>query len=317
MIKIAITGAAGRMGRTVAEAVRDADDLTLGAALGHPDSDAIGDVIDDVRIARELVAEDFDVLVDFSVPAATLGVLEACVRHKKGMVIGTTGFDSDGTKRIAQAAERIPIVMSPNMSVGVNVTFKLIEAAAKALGADADVEVFEAHHRHKVDAPSGTAVRMGEILADALDRDLSTDARLRSRRHHRRAGHKDHRFPLPARRRHRRRTHGHVRRSRRAPGDHASRAQPHELCHGRPARRAIRRRARRGSFRCRGRPRNRQGPLTRMQACGLPFELSRLPSSPASSRSSMFHERGAATGEPVHRGPSRRINRVLGRSIAP
>ena len=176
MIKIAITGAAGRMGRTVAEAVRDADDLTLGAALEHPDSDAIGDVIDDVRIARQLVADDFDVLVDFSVPAATLGVLEACVKHGKGMVIGTTGFDPDGTKRIAQAAERIPIVMSPNMSVGVNVTFKLIEAAAKALGADADVEVFEAHHRHKVDAPSGTAVRMGEILADALDRDLSTDA---------------------------------------------------------------------------------------------------------------------------------------------
>ena len=176
MIKIAITGAAGRMGRTVAEAVRDADDLTLGAALEHPDSDAIGGVIDGVRIARELVADEFDVLVDFSVPAATLGVLEECVRHKKGMVIGTTGFDPDGTKRIAQAAERIPIVMSPNMSVGVNVTFKLIEAAAKALGADADVEVFEAHHRHKVDAPSGTAVRMGEILADALDRDLSTDA---------------------------------------------------------------------------------------------------------------------------------------------
>ncbi len=176
MIRIAITGAAGRMGRTVAEAVRDAGDLTLGAALAHPDSNAIGDVIDGVRIARKLVADEFDVLVDFSVPAATLSVLEECVRHKKGMVIGTTGFDSDGTKRIAQAAERIPIVMSPNMSVGVNVTFKLIEAAAKALGADADVEVFEAHHRHKVDAPSGTAVRMGEILADALDRDLSTDA---------------------------------------------------------------------------------------------------------------------------------------------
>ena len=176
MIRIAITGAAGRMGRTVAEAVRDADDLTLGAASEHPDSDAIGDVIDGVRIARELVAEDFDVLVDFSVPAATLRLLEECVRHKKGMVIGTTGFDAEGIDRIAEAAKNIPIVMAPNMSVGVNVTFKLIEAAAKALGDDADVEVFEAHHRHKVDAPSGTAVRIGEILAQALGRDLSADA---------------------------------------------------------------------------------------------------------------------------------------------
>ena len=177
MIRIAITGAAGRMGRTVAEAVRDADDLTLGAALEHPDSNAIGDVIDGVGIARELVADVFDVLVDFSVPAATLGVLEACVRHGKGMVIGTTGFDAEGIEAHRPGGkERIPIVMAPNMSVGVNVTFKLIEAAAKALGDDADVEVFEAHHRHKVDAPSGTAVRMGEILADALDRDLSADA---------------------------------------------------------------------------------------------------------------------------------------------
>ena len=176
MLRIAITGAAGRMGRTVAEAVRDADDLTLGAALEHPESDAIGDMIDGVTISREPAAEDFDVLIDFSVPRATLGVLDACERHGKGMVIGTTGFDADATARIAQAAEHIPIVMTPNMSVGVNVTFKLIEAAARALGADSDIEVFEAHHRHKIDAPSGTAVRIGEILARVLDRDLSADA---------------------------------------------------------------------------------------------------------------------------------------------
>ncbi|MDE0452550.1 MAG: 4-hydroxy-tetrahydrodipicolinate reductase [Gammaproteobacteria bacterium] len=176
MIRIAITGAAGRMGRTVAEAVRDADDMVLGAALEHPDSDAIGDVIDGVTIAREPAADDFDILIDFSVPAATLGVLEACEHHGKGMVIGTTGFDADGTARIAEVAERIPIVMTPNMSVGVNVTFKLIEAAARALGADSDIEVFEAHHRHKIDAPSGTAVRIGEILARELNRDLSADA---------------------------------------------------------------------------------------------------------------------------------------------
>ena len=176
MIRIAITGAAGRMGRTVAEAVRDADDMVLGAALEHPDSDAIGDEIDGVTIGSELAADDFDVLIDFSVPRATLSVLEACERHGKGMVIGTTGFDADGTARIAQAARQIPIVMTPNMSVGVNVTFKLIEAAARALGADSDIEVFEAHHRHKIDAPSGTAVRIGEILARVLDRDLSSDA---------------------------------------------------------------------------------------------------------------------------------------------
>ena len=176
MLRIAITGAAGRMGRTVAEAVREADDMVLGAALEHPESGAIGDVIDGVTIASELAGDAFDVLVDFSVPAATLGVIEACGRHGKGMVIGTTGFDADGTARIARAAEHIPIVMTPNMSVGVNVTFKLIEAAARALGADSDIEVFEAHHRHKIDAPSGTAVRIGEILARALDRDLSSDA---------------------------------------------------------------------------------------------------------------------------------------------
>ena len=164
------------MGRTVAEAVRDADDMVLGVALEHPDSDAIGEVIDGVTIAREPATDDFDVLIDFSVPAATLGVLEACERHGKGMVIGTTGFDADGTARVAQAAEHIPIVMTPNMSVGVNVTFKLIESAARALGDDVDVEVFEAHHRHKIDAPSGTAVRMGEILAATLGRDLATDA---------------------------------------------------------------------------------------------------------------------------------------------
>ena len=176
MIRIAITGAAGRMGRTVAEAVQDADDMVLGAALEHPDSGAIGDALYGVTIAREPAPDDFDVLVDFSVPAATLRVMQACERHGKGMVIGTTGFDADGTARVAQAAEHIPIVMTPNMSVGVNVTFKLIEAAARALGADSDIEVFEAHHRHKIDAPSGTAVRIGEILARVLDRDLSTDA---------------------------------------------------------------------------------------------------------------------------------------------
>ena len=186
MIDVAIAGAAGRMGRMLTTAVDSADDMRVGAALEHPDSPHLGaDVGElagigaaDVRIGADVaaVAGAFDVLVDFSSPPATLAKLDVCVRQRKGVVIGTTGFDADGLAAIAAAAERVPLLIAPNMSVGVNVAFKLIEYAAKALGDDVDVEVFEAHHRHKVDAPSGTAVRMGEILAAALRRDLAVDA---------------------------------------------------------------------------------------------------------------------------------------------
>jgi 4-hydroxy-tetrahydrodipicolinate reductase len=117
-------------------------------------------------------ADAYDGLIDFSVPESTLRSVEACAARGKRLVIGTTGFDEAGLERIRAAAERIPILMAPNMSVGVNLCFKLVELAARVLGDDVDVEVIEAHHRDKIDAPSGTAVRLGEVLAEALGRDL-------------------------------------------------------------------------------------------------------------------------------------------------
>ena len=186
MISIGIAGVGGRMGRMLVAGIAVADDLQVTAAIGGPDSPYIGADPGElagvgtlgVSIGADVASlvDDFDVLIDFSVPVATLLKLKVCEANGKAMVIGTTGFDPAGLDAIGAAAKTIPIVMAPNMSVGVNVTFKLIEAAAKALGDDVDVEVFEAHHRHKLDAPSGTAVRMGEILAEALGRDLAKDA---------------------------------------------------------------------------------------------------------------------------------------------
>ena len=178
MTRIAITGAAGRMGKTIAALLDETPDLTLTAAFEHPDSAAIGSFVGDVRVQPHIASalDAFDVLIDFSVPAATLAALAPCAAHGKGMVIGTTGMDANGIAQVEAVARNIPIVMAPNMSVGVHVALQLIEAAAKALGDDADVEVFEAHHRHKIDAPSGTAVRIGEVLAAALGRNLATDA---------------------------------------------------------------------------------------------------------------------------------------------
>jgi 4-hydroxy-tetrahydrodipicolinate reductase len=185
-MRIAVTGAAGRMGRTLIDLINDSADLTLGAAFERSDSTALGTdagelsgagqlgvvVTDDVRGA----VDAFDLLIDFSVPEATLAILPTLVEGGKKLVIGTTGFDAAGQAQIEQAAARIAILKAPNMSVGVNVVFKLIELAAEVLGDEVDVEVIEAHHRHKIDAPSGTAVRMGEILAETLDRDLDRDA---------------------------------------------------------------------------------------------------------------------------------------------
>ena len=186
MIRVAVAGAAGRMGRMLISAVAAADDMRVAAALEHSDSPSVGaDAgalagvgVLDVAIGTDVSAalRSFDVLVDFSVPDATLAKLDACAEGGKGLVIGTTGFDDAGLAAIRRAAERVPVLMAPNMSVGVNVAFKLVELAARCLGDEVDVEVFEAHHRHKIDAPSGTAVRFGEILAEALGRDLATDA---------------------------------------------------------------------------------------------------------------------------------------------
>ncbi len=184
MTKIAITGAAGRMGRTLIEACTKTDGLRLAVALEQPGSAALGADVGElagvgklgVLVRDSLEGVDFDVLVDFTRPEATLANLEHCRRARKRIVIGTTGFDDAGKARIAAAAKEIPIVFAPNMSVGVNVCLKLLETAARVLGNDVDIEITEAHHRHKVDAPSGTALRMGEVVAKALGRDLKTSA---------------------------------------------------------------------------------------------------------------------------------------------
>jgi 4-hydroxy-tetrahydrodipicolinate reductase len=185
-IRVAVTGAAGRMGRTLVQAVSESQGLVLGAAIERPGFPLVGtDAGELAGIGRSGVAvtDDlaaalpaFDVLVDFSVPAATLAALAQCRAAGRRMVIGTTGVDATGRAAIESAAREIAIVMAPNYAIGVNLCYKLIELAAQVLGDDVDVEVIEAHHRNKVDAPSGTALRMGEILARTLGRDLETSA---------------------------------------------------------------------------------------------------------------------------------------------
>ena len=186
MTRIAITGAAGRMGRTLIEACRQADGLELTVALEHPDSSLLGSDAGDlagigklgIRVGADLAAvtADFDVLIDFTRPEPTLANLEICRQAGRRMVIGTTGFSDEQKAQIKAAAQDMGVVFAPNMSVGVNVCLKLLDMAARVLGDDFDVEVIEAHHRHKVDAPSGTALRMGEVVAAALGRDLKSCA---------------------------------------------------------------------------------------------------------------------------------------------
>lgn len=183
MTRVAVTGAAGRMGRTLVRAIREAEDLTLGAALeraglsllGADAGELAGVGSMNVALTDDLAAagDRFDTLVDFSVPEATLANVATCERMGKAVVIGTTGFAPEGLERIRRAADRVPILMAPNMSVGVNLTLRLLELAAGVLGDAVDIEIVEAHHRDKIDAPSGTAVRMGEVVAQALGRDLS------------------------------------------------------------------------------------------------------------------------------------------------
>jgi len=182
MIRIAIVGAAGRMGKTLIQAVQETKGLVLGAATERPQSTLIGVDAGDlagvgtlgvsVTGALSEVMDDFDVLIDFTAPAATMAHLELCRAAGKQMVIGTTGLSDEEKQRLDAAAQDIGIMFAPNMSVGVNLCFKLLDLAARVMGDDADIEIIEAHHRHKVDAPSGTALRMGEVVADALGRDL-------------------------------------------------------------------------------------------------------------------------------------------------
>lgn len=184
-LRVAVAGSSGRMGRMLIEAIMAAPDCRLACALARADSPTIGQ---DAGMPLGLstgvvVTADSDaglskaqVLIDFSRPDGTLQHLEVCLRHRVAMVIGTTGFDAQGLGRIRDASNAIPIVMAPNMSVGVNVVLKLLEQAARALSEGYDVEIVEAHHRHKVDAPSGTALRMGEVVAAASGRTLERDA---------------------------------------------------------------------------------------------------------------------------------------------
>lgn len=181
-MRVAIIGAAGRMGKVLIEAVDEADGLELGAAVVGPESTLIGADAGEmagigkvgVALAGSLadVKDDFDVLVDFTFPDLTLENAEFCKANGKCMVIGTTGLTEAEKAQLALAAETTPIVFAPNMSVGVNVALNLLRTAAQVLGDDYDVEIIEAHHRHKKDAPSGTALRMGEVVAGALGRDL-------------------------------------------------------------------------------------------------------------------------------------------------
>ncbi|MEH6470122.1 MAG: 4-hydroxy-tetrahydrodipicolinate reductase [Halopseudomonas sp.] len=183
MTRVAITGAAGRMGKNLLQAVLDAPETTLGAAIINPSSSLVGADIGELIGAGKLavpavgqladVVDSFDVLIDFTSIELTLANLEFCRANGKAIVIGTTGFNDVQKQQIAEAAKTIPVVFAPNMSVGVNLCFKLLEVAAKVLAEDYDIEVIEAHHRHKVDSPSGTALRLGEVVAEALGRDLA------------------------------------------------------------------------------------------------------------------------------------------------
>jgi len=182
MSRIAIVGAAGRMGRTLVQAVHETPGLDLTVAVERLGSSLVGadagelagvgrlnvPVEDDLAAA----ANRFDTLIDFTTPASTIAHVALCRAHGKRMVIGTTGLDAGGRAVIAAAGTDIGIVFAPNMSVGVNLCFKLLEIAARVMGEDADIEIVEAHHRHKVDAPSGTALRMGEVIAETLGRNL-------------------------------------------------------------------------------------------------------------------------------------------------
>lgn len=183
-LKIGIVGAGGRMGRQLIQAVHHAQGVELGAVFERQGSSLIGADAGEVagigaigvKIAGDLAEQvaNFDVLIDFTRPEGTLAHLDFCQAHGKKMVIGTTGFDDAGKQAIADAAEKIGIVFASNYSVGVNLVFKLLEKAAKVMGDYCDIEVIEAHHRHKVDAPSGTALSMGEHIANTLGRELKT-----------------------------------------------------------------------------------------------------------------------------------------------
>lgn len=182
MTRIAVVGVTGRMGLCLIKAAALAEKAELSVAVSRPDSLAIGKDAGElagigavgVKVVDNLasVADRFDVLIDFTRPDASMEYVDICRQAGKKIVIGTTGYNDAQKALIAEAAKEVSIVLAPNMSVGVNLSLKLLEMTAKVMGDYTDIEVIEAHHRHKVDAPSGTALRMGEVVAAALGRDL-------------------------------------------------------------------------------------------------------------------------------------------------
>jgi len=182
MIRIAVVGASGRMGLCLIKAAELSDKTALSIAIARAGSEVIGrDAGEiagigrlDVVVTADLSAgiAEFDALIDFTRPDISMDYIELCRQAGKAIIIGTTGYSEAQKLKMAEAAKDIPIVFAPNMSVGVNLSLKLLEMTAKVMGDYTDIEIIEAHHRHKVDAPSGTALRMGEVVADALGRDL-------------------------------------------------------------------------------------------------------------------------------------------------
>ncbi|MDG9669989.1 4-hydroxy-tetrahydrodipicolinate reductase [Hahella sp. CR1] len=183
MTRVAIVGASGRMGKVLVEAVCDNPDASLGAASVRVGSSLVGaDAGEIAGVGKKSVAcvddlaqvlDDFDVIIDFTSPETTLELLALCRKEGKAIVIGTTGFSESQKTLLSEAAKDCPVVFAPNMSVGVNLLLNILALTAKTLGDDYDVEVIEAHHRFKKDAPSGTALRLGEVVAEALGRDLN------------------------------------------------------------------------------------------------------------------------------------------------
>lgn len=186
MVRIAVVGVSGRMGQSLVKAALLSSEAELTVAVSRSESPAIGKDAGElagagtagVRVVADLsaVIEQFDVLIDFTRPETSLDYIETCRLAGKKIVIGTTGYTELQKTRIAEAAKEIPLVLAPNMSIGVNLSLRLLELAAKIMGDYTDIEIIEAHHRHKIDAPSGTALRMGEVVAKALGRDLKTCA---------------------------------------------------------------------------------------------------------------------------------------------
>jgi 4-hydroxy-tetrahydrodipicolinate reductase len=186
MIRVAITGVTGRMGKSLVQAAHLNDDVDLVGAVARPASSLLGvdsgelagTQANKVAIIDQLQSciDSVDVVIDFTLPDPSIRNLAIREQAGRAIVIGTTGFSPEQRQHIEMTAQTIPVVLAPNMSVGVNLSFKLLEIAAKVLGDQVDVEIIEAHHRHKLDAPSGTALRMGEVVADVLGRDLDTQA---------------------------------------------------------------------------------------------------------------------------------------------